>query len=187
MRAVLFDANGDESRYLLETGDRAGEAKGAENKRASEVAFEAHVSAVTSLPDETKPSPKKLADYTLFAQLLRNMTFAGEKDAAAVVMRAFADYHKIDGKLRRLERSGKHAEAIELCIGEGEDGSNAAFAKLDTAVERMLAINRKAFASTIDLADGGLRTAEVWDPILAVAIALLAYLGMRPRLAEYAA
>ena len=175
-RALVFDANGDESRYLLDPT----------KKDAHQSAFESRIARLTSRPDDAKASMRTLDTSTLFAQMLHNVTFAGEQDAAALMIRTFAAYYKIDGKMRRLELAGKHDDAIALCIGDADDGSNAALAKFDAALERMLAINVKAFGRTIDSADAGLRTAEVWDPILAIAIAVLAYLGMRPRLKEYA-
>ena len=71
-----------------------------------------------------------------FAAEMRNLTYPGEGEAALAVIRAFAAYDRLDATIRALERGGKHAEAIELCIGLGAEKSNAAFDRFDKAKDR---------------------------------------------------
>jgi hypothetical protein len=173
MRAIASDANGDESRFLLDH-DRAS---------GFESSFQGGVAQLTS-----NPTAKDLAQVStgLFADEVRNITFAGERDAAEALVAGFADYVLVDQKMRRLERSGKHDEALELCIGSRSDQLNAAFDRFDEAIQRTLLINQRAFDQVLAEGDAGLRRAEKLDPAFAIAIALLGWLGIRPRLREYA-
>jgi hypothetical protein len=51
----------------------------------------------------------------------------------------------------------------------------------------VIEINRKAFDVTIERGQDGLRTAARLLPFASMAIAVLALLGLRPRLREYGA
>jgi hypothetical protein len=115
------------------------------------------------------------------------VTFEGEGAAALDVMRAFSTYHAIDGKIRAFENAGKHDKAVELCIGSEANESNAAFARFDQALDKVIGINKSAFDERIEEGDLGLKTAEKLDPIFAIAIAALGFVGLRPRMKEYAA
>jgi hypothetical protein len=180
-RAVAYDANGDETRYLL-GGPRA---------RAFEQSYHDRVERLTSAPEPdeavfaTRGPPA--AYKGLFADELRNITFPGEREAAARMVRAFATYDLIDGRIRALERGGKHDAAVELAIGTGADESNAAFERFDRALLQVLEINRKAFDAAIVEGQGALRLAAVLVPLAALVIAALALLGIRPRVQEYGA
>src|SRR5262249_48725621 len=116
-----------------------------------------------------------------------NITFPGEREAATRMIREFARYDVIDGRIRALEQGGKHAEAINLCIGLGADQSNAVFDRFDRALLDTLEINRKAFGASAKRGEDALSTAKLWSPLAAAAIAALALLGLRPRLREYRA
>jgi hypothetical protein len=180
-RAIAYDANGDETRYLL----------GGAPAQGFERAYHDKVRRLASAPqpDESvfaKRGPPPT--YTgLFADELRNITFPGEREAAARMIRAFAGYDAIDGRIRALERSGKHDQAVDLCIGLGADQSNATFDRFDRALLDVLEINRRAFDATIERGQDGLRTAAVLAPLASIVIAVLALLGLRPRLREYGA
>lgn len=180
-RAIAYDANGDESRYLL-AGTRAAQ---------FEQAYKDKVAKLASVPqpDETLVTSRKPpASYKgFFADELRNITFAGEREAAQKMVRAFAAYDKIDGQIRALERSGKHAEAVQKAIGLGADESNAAFDRFDQALQAVVAINHKEFDATIDSGMSVLSTAGKILPVVTLLVAFLALFGIRPRLREYAA
>jgi hypothetical protein len=174
MRAIASDANGDESRFLLDR-DRAS---------TFESAFLGGVAQLTA-----NPSSKDLSQLSagLLADELRNVTFAGEREAGNALLTTFADYYLLDQKMRRLERSGRHEDAVQLCVGSRDDALTAAFDRFDEAVQRTLAINQRAFDQVLTEGDAGLRRAEKLDPVFAFAIAILAWLGIRPRIREYAA
>jgi hypothetical protein len=185
-RAIAYDGNGDESRYLLDPAPT----------RGFETDFRANVALLDSQPSDLKKAQtearrlirggKKSDAFSGFLwDELANVTFDGEGDAALRTLDAFDTYYAIDGRIRALEQSGKHADAIELCIGTRPDESNAAFDKFDAALLETTSINKKAFDAVVIKGDGGLRRAEWLDPAFAIAIALLTWWGLRPRFREY--
>ncbi len=172
-RALAYDAKGDEGRSLLDR-PRAG---------VYDSAFAVKMSQLSSSAHERTPSGGARG---LFIDELRNVTFVGERDAAQTILAALADYSDVDDRVRRLETQGQHAQAVDLAIGTGGAQARAVFDHLDAAIERTTAINQDAFDAVLLVADRGLRRAEWLDPALALAIALAAWLGIRPRLREYA-
>lgn len=188
-RAVAYDANGDESRFLLDPSPG----------RGFESDFLKNIALLTSKP--------QLASGPLGAEALRlinhgrrnpdfkgyfwdelaNVTFDGEGDAATGMVKAFSLYYAIDDRMRALERAGKHDDAVELCIGSRPDESNAAFDRFDQGLLATLAINRQAFDATVEKGDLGLKKASWMDPGFAVVIAVLGWLGLRSRRREYTA
>ncbi len=169
-RAIAFDANGDKSRFLL---DRTHAAE-------HEAAFTKKVALLTSHPELIPPHAG------LFATGYANARFQGNGDAIYEVCDTFARYCRLDDRMRKLVQGGHLDEAIELGIGTQADGSNAALANVERAFERLIAGNRAEFDRVLDRGDRGLKQAELLDPAFAIAIALLAFLGARPRLREYA-
>ena len=187
-RTIAFDANGDETRWLL---DPAAAAAGWESS------FDARVKKLTSAPSlptsassevrSARVGGRKLTALTgLFADELSNLTFPGEPEAARAMVEAFARYYAIDRKMRELESKGRHDDAVELCTGTKPGQSNAAFAEFDAALLRTIEINRVEFQRHVDAGLSDLARAEAVDPILAVLVALLGWLGVRARLREYA-
>jgi len=187
-RTIAFDANGDESRFLLD--NTAG--------KGFEVAFRDKVKTLTTTPTALAPSRtdldarKRMAkngnrsrDIGLFWDELDNTTFDGELTSASLMVQAFRDYMLIDARIRKLWAAGSTADAIELCIGDRSDESNAAFDRFDAALQTTLDINRRAFDGEMSATNRSLRNAEAASIVLSIAIALLTWLGLRPRLREY--
>lgn len=114
------------------------------------------------------------------------MTFDGEEAAVDADFALLADYVAVDDEVRSLERQGKHAQAVDRCVGSRDDQARAAFDRLDGALRKTIAINQRAFDAAATDSDCALARAEWLDPAFALAIALLAWLGMRARLREYA-
>jgi hypothetical protein len=188
-RAIAYDANGDESRFLLDPGGGHG----------FEPAFRGKVRALTSAPHRAAPPPADLdhekrakdagrapAATGLLWDELYNITFRGEYEAASSMVMAFSAYVVIDEQIRKLMAAGRMDEAIELCIGDKADESNAAFDRFDRALSATLQVNRDAFDREMDTTRRDLRSAETTSTLLAVLIAALTWLGLRPRLREYA-
>jgi hypothetical protein len=99
----------------------------------------------------------------------------------------FADYYVIDANIRALVERGRDADAVELTIGTAPNAARAAFERFDQALQKTLAINQAAFDDATARAEAELKRAELVDPGLAILIAFLAWLGIRPRLREYEA
>ena len=191
-RAAAFDANGDESRYLLqnelEPGLRA-------SKRAQYTQqFQEKSMLLAALGNEPlravvyAPAPGQKTVFTgLLAKELNNITFRGEKEAAEAMMRDYSVYMNIDGEIRRLEEAGQHEAAVRLCTGVAENQSNGAFNKFDKSLGDVLKINQDEFDQRVEGAFVPLKQALFAAPIFALAIALLSWYGLNLRIREYAA
>jgi hypothetical protein len=179
-RAIAYDANGDETRYLL--GVRAAE---------YEQRYRDKVRELISTPQIDEASlarnPLPTSVTGLFADELRNITFRGEREAATRMITAFAEYDRIDVAIRALERGNQHDKAVDLCIGSGENQSNAAFKRFDDALKAVVDLNHREFDTIVDEGTHALAVATYLGPVASILIALLALLGIRPRLREYAA
>ncbi len=103
--------------------------------------------------------PQEFSGY--LAAELRNVTFPGERDAAADTLRSYAAYEA--------------------------GGGGAAFARFDAALGRTLEVNQSAFDASVGRGLDALDGLGTWAALTAGAISLAAYLGLRPRLREYAA
>lgn len=173
-RALAYDARGDEDRYLLGRAGSGAYASG----------FVVKVSQLSS----TAGDPRLGAEPRgLLIDELHNVTFQGEAQAAQAALAALSEFVLVDGRIRTSEAQGQHAQAVDLAIGGGAGQAGAVFARLDAALERATMINQDAFDAVLRAADDGLRRAGWLDPALALAIALAAWLGVRPRLREYSA
>lgn len=193
-RADAYDGNAEESLWLLEQGDA---------KRTKEKAFAmyhqkafdelagrlARINGNAPTPEQVKSLgrtvPPKEDTGFLFDEL-RNITFAGEQDQALAALARYAEYLAIDREIRNVEAKGDHARAVALCLGERPGESNWAFDQFDQALDATLKINQNEFDRAIQRGFAQLAGFEVSAPLAALAIIGLAFVGLRPRLREYA-
>ena len=76
---------------------------------------------------------------------------------------------------------------MALCLGSQPGESDWAFDQFDTELSKTIAINRKYFDSSLADASGTLAGLDGPVPLgLALAVSVLTFLGLRPRLKEYA-
>jgi hypothetical protein len=184
LRAVAYDANTDESRWLL---DRA-------NADSYDRAFFTKTAQILHLPSGQSyesmraatqgPLPQGAKGY--LAQELGNITFAGEQEAAQQTVQTFGVYYAADQKIRGLEKAGRHEAAVAFCISMAPGDSNWAFDKFDKALGKTLDINQRAFDGAVAQGFQDLRGVEWLGSVLIVSVAALGYMGLRPRLKEYA-
>ncbi|MEU9044293.1 MULTISPECIES: hypothetical protein [unclassified Kitasatospora] len=190
-RAVAYDMNADESRYLIDPTRAV----------AYEQVFLEQTQAIARIEGAT------LADYNArladaaerhradravvpfggyLGSELRNVTFAGEQDAAERVLDAFRQYQATDRRIRDLRTAGKLKEAVTLNTGLSKGQSNYDFEQLGNAIGDTIAINAAAMDRAVAETDGDLdgTTAALAAGVLAVALGLTA-IGVRPRLREY--
>jgi hypothetical protein len=188
-RSVAYDANGDESLYLLESGSR-GSAE-ADAVRQSEASFRAKAAMIADSP----LTPDILAQVergekpTLKGYLgdeLRNITFPGEQEAAVDALRKYAAYLAMDAHIRELETGGRHQDAVDFCTGAQEGQSNWGFAQFDKALGNVIDINQTAFDSAVGHGFRGLSWLPYGAVIAPILILALTWLGLLPRLREYA-
>ncbi|MFJ4988199.1 hypothetical protein ACIP9H_30920 [Streptomyces sp. NPDC088732] len=182
-RAVAYDANADESRYLL---DRA-------HAGAQEAAFLGKSQRLLRVPDATIDTYAAGLDAVrvddratgFLGDEFRNITFPGERAAAARVLDRYRVYQRDDRTIRALARSGRHTEAVAYGTGYAPGESNHDFAAFDAALRDLIAINMSAYKHAS--ADGA-RAALPLPLGLAGGVAVAAGLvlfGLRPRLAEF--
>ncbi len=181
-KSVAYDANGDESLYLL--GLPPSEEAGYDQSFHAKASLLADVpvtpALVASCASGTVPTFKgSLGDE------LRNITFVGEHDAAVDTLRGWGKYMATDAQIRTLETTGHHAEAVTLCTGSGPDQSDGAFKTFDDALGRTLGINQTQFDLTVASAFSGLRSLPYVSAAALLLILILTWLGIAPRLREY--
>jgi hypothetical protein len=183
-RALVYGANSDESRYLLD----------AQLASNHERAFFDKIGKVATLPQgatfETviaeSQRGNKVEGFTGYlADQLNNITFPGEREATASSLRVLANYVAIDQKIRQLKQSGKLPEAIALCIGGNTGESNWAFKQFLDTNQKNYDINDNAFKASIEQGFQDVEYFEIKAVVVTIAIASLTLFGLRPRLKEY--
>lgn len=156
-RAVSYDANADESRWLL---DRTAELQSSFFSKASQIGG-------------------------FLSTEQNNITFPGEAQGAAATVRDFHAYLEGDGILRADVKRGDLAGAVAFDIGTQAGQSNYRYYQYDQALGHIITINEDAFRSAIADGQSGLGI-WAWLPYVAGAL-LLALIGaaLYPRLREY--
>ena len=189
-RAVSYDANADESRYLVDPGRAA----------QYEQAFLAKTQQLVTMPGVTLSTFDQSFDTALhayghdnqniewrgyFGTEFRNITFTGERAAAETTLQKYQIYQVDDRRIRLLASSGHLRDSIAFCTSYNPGDSNYAFDQYDKALSALIGINQRAFERSID---GGERQLAGWTVVPVVAGVLvvgLLLLGLRRRLAEY--
>ncbi|MFT3765536.1 MAG: hypothetical protein QM820_08485 [Minicystis sp.] len=177
-RALAHDARGDQTRYLL-VPDRAPLFEREYRDKIARLDGRPHLD-----PGATASPP---GDGGLFADARRHVTFPGAREAVASMLLAFAAFDRLDEQLRALERAGKHDRAVDLCVGAVSDQAPAVFDRFDRALLAAVDIDQRELDRTVDEGLRALGAAIAIGPIASLLVALLAFLGVRPRLREYAA
>ncbi len=189
-RAVSYDANADESRYLVDPG-RAAQyqksflAKSQQIVNVGPVGISGYDAALAAdiAAYQRDNSVVRFGGY-LGAEF-RNITFAGERRAALATLLAFQRYERDDRTLRALATTNL-AAAVGYDTGTAPSQSDGAFNQYDAALSAIIAINTSAFTAAVADGEGGAAGWEVGFPALGlVLIATLTLAGIRPRLAEY--
>ena len=184
VRALAYSANGDESRYLLDAA-MATKHEQAFATKVTKLAEIPNVETFKRVANTLTNGGTNLGFKGLFADELNNITFKGEREAAIATFAAFGTYVEIDQQIRQLQQSGSHDAAVTLCIGNNQGQSNWAFDRFDSALDKTIAINQKAFDQAVDQGSKDIEGFEITAPIALSAIALLTLLGLLPRTKEY--
>lgn len=190
-RAVSYDANADESRYLLDP------------QRAAQYqdAFAAKTRQLVELPDATLSTfdaafAAAIRGYQTdhadvgwggyFGTEFRNITFVGERAAAEATLLHYQTYQADDRRIRQLATSGHLDKAIAFCTSYQPGQSNDAFTRYDNALAALIAINQHAFDRSVRDGQTGVSTGRIAGAtaglLLVVALTLA---GVAGRLAEY--
>ncbi|MFG2879391.1 hypothetical protein ACGFYU_31035 [Streptomyces sp. NPDC048337] len=189
-KAIGYDANADESRYLLDPSRRPGYEESFHDKSQELYGIEgASLSTYDAKLTETwaayrsEHNDKRFSGE--FRRELDNVTFAGERDAAEKAVEAYAVYESDDRSFRKLVGEGKQVEATLFCIGWASDTSNAHFGNWMRALDRVTAINQSHFERATAEGRDSLITLAPAAGVALLLAAGLTVLGLRPRLAEF--
>jgi hypothetical protein len=188
-RAVSYDANADESRYLVDPG-RAAQYQQAFLVKSEQIADVGPVGIFAydaALAADIRAYDGNNSDVRFGGYLgteFRNITFPGERAAAVRTLLAYQVYERDDRVLRALAKSNPSA-AVAFDIGTAASQSDGAFNSYDAALSSVIAINSRAFTAAVAGGQGGVGWDVGFPAGAAVILALLLLAGVRPRLAEY--
>ncbi|WP_406309195.1 hypothetical protein [Streptomyces sp. NBC_00623] len=191
-RAVAYDANADESRYLLVKQERTGYEQAFLDKSqqlygiegASIDTYDAGLEATWSA---YRTDPTDLRFTGEFRRELDNITFPRERAAAERTVETYADYQRDDRTIRRLVAEGKEREAVAFCISWDKNKSNAHFGAWMDALDEVTEINRTHFVTSVREGRGAVSGLLPAAGGALMAAAALTVLSLRPRLAEFRA
>lgn len=202
-KALAYDANADESRWLLDPTD-------GEHYEADFLAKSQDIAGVDGpdVPDDVATmlngyEPALRADLesgggdagnqlhpgSAFGTEFRNITYPGEKDAALEAMAAYDAYQRGDSQLRSgydLHSPARLRQAIDFDTDvRTPASSDAMFGAFSDRLDQVIAINQQAFDASSARALAGLAP-MAWEPYAeAGAILVFVGLGLRRRVAEY--
>jgi hypothetical protein len=187
-RAVSYDANADESRYLVDPGrsvqyQQAFLTESQQLAAVGNVGIFGYDAALAADIRAYQENNSKVAFGGYLGAEFRNITFPGERAAAVHALLTYQVYERDDRKLRALAAKNR-AAAVAYDIGTAPGQSDWAFNRYSAALSSVVAINQDAFTSAVAAGQGNLL-----DGVLPVAgaalLVVLALAGVRPRLAEY--
>jgi hypothetical protein len=190
-RAVSYDANADESRFLVDPGRAAFYQQGFLTKsdqiaNLPGVGIFSYDAALARVVDAYRGDHANVGFGGYLGAEFRNITFPGEQAAAWKTLLAYQVYERDDRHIRALNATGNLRGAIAFDTNYATGNSNWAFSQYDNALVSVIGINQRAFSQAIQAGQQGLSGWTGVIPIgFAALIVLLVLVGVRPRLAEY--
>ncbi|WP_246144535.1 hypothetical protein [Actinacidiphila oryziradicis] len=189
-RAVAYDANADESRYLLDQLHAAEHqqdffTKSQQLMRLPSATITDYDAWAGAAMTAYRTDHQDLRFTGYFGDEFRNITFSGERLAAEEVVARYRTYQQDDRHLRSLAASGHLTAAIQYCVSYRPDASNADFAQYDKALQKLIAINTDAYQQAAAEGANSSLSVPLGLAAAAAALAALAVIGLRPRLAEF--
>jgi hypothetical protein len=190
-RAVSYDANADESRYLVDP-QRAAQYQQAFLTKSQSLAtlpgagiFQYDAALAAALNNYRKDNAN-VGFGGFFGTELNNITFPGERTAAEGTLAAYQVYQLDDRHLRSLATEGNLSAAIAFDIGTTPGNSDYAFTQYDAALVAVIQINQNAFDAAVHDAQTQLTGWTTIIPGLAsLLIVGLTALGLWRRVSEY--
>jgi hypothetical protein len=178
-RAIGNTLHGDQSRFLLDP-ERADTYEQVYLDKSQSVLY---VPAGNLDKYQTSVGALKAAGAQdglgfLDAEVRGGLGMPGQRAAFDEVLSRYQAFQRTDRDLRRAATNGARREAVRLAMGP-------AFTAYDDALVALTTLHRREFERAVRDGDGTLTGWDVVPPAAALAAALLALLGVRPRLAEY--
>lgn len=182
-QALAYAANAQESVYLLMQGKDAQARQTALFQEDAKKLFTPDITDAKQLPADLK----SLKGRGLLGDELANITFDGEEALARSTVAGWLDYVRIDAQIRALEASGRHQDAVALCLGTQPMQSDWAFETFAKALRGTMDINQAQFDQSIERALHNVRW--LWMLLIPTLLCPLlgAVVGIQRRLAEFRA
>ncbi|MFI7131607.1 hypothetical protein ACIBQ1_38435 [Nonomuraea sp. NPDC050153] len=189
-RAVSYDANADESRFLVDPSradryQRAFLEKSQQLAGFSGAGLESYDSLLDSALQIYEADHGDVRFTGFFGTAFGNITFPGERELAEQTVTAFRDYQRDDRKMRALRLDGDLRAAVAFNTSYAEGNSNYHFDRYDKALERFIALNHRYFEASIRDGEAALSGWTLIPAAGALLVAVLTLVGVRPRLNEY--
>jgi hypothetical protein len=189
-RAVSFDANADESRFLVDPARAAKyqEAYLTKSQQLLElpgVTIGSYDGSLANAVGAYRVNNSAVRFHGFYGTGFRNITFAGERAAAERTLTAFQAYERDDRKIRALANVGDLRGSIAFATGYTAGQSNADFGRYDDALTGWIKINQNAFDDAVKAGHDDLTGWTVIPAVTVLAVMGLIITGIRPRLAEY--
>lgn len=180
-KALAYNAHSQESIYLL-ARDKDEKAEPAGEFQRSDRMLLTPGSTDTS---QSQPGESRAKALGLLNQELANITFDGEEQAARATVAEWLDYVQIDRRIRDLESSGQHSNAVAIDLGRSPSESEGAFERFVAALNTTTEINQNQFDAAVVRATNEARL--LWIILIPLLLAPLAgsVAGIQQRLAEF--
>ncbi len=188
-RAIGFDANADESRYLVdpvrvEQYEPAFFTKSQALAQVNASSYAQYYPALTTAMS-TFIDGTGLTIGGLFGDELRNIDFLGEDISARATLAAYHTYQQDDTAFR-AQAENNLQQAISFYTSTDYGSSDGDFAAYNIQLNSVTDVNQHAFDAAIPAGINALSGWTNWIPYsLFALITIAAFLGVRPRLAEY--
>ncbi|WP_214321889.1 hypothetical protein [Nonomuraea sediminis] len=179
-RGLSYDANADESRFLVDPSRSAVYAQRFLDKSQRLAGVPG---ATLDTYDAGLAGATSLTGY--FGTALRNITFPGERERAEATMAAYRAYQLDDRKMRALHDQGRLRDAVALNTSYQPGNSNYHFDRYDKALEQFIGVNQSHFEGSIRDGEDALAGWGLIPGAGALLVAALTLAGVRPRLGEY--
>jgi hypothetical protein len=180
-RALLYGANSDESRYLLDANSRQQHTDAFSRKTEAVFKQSNNQDFLATTIANIQMNQKDPTIKGHFATTIDNITFPGERTVVVKMMQDYKEYMAIDRQIRSLVASNKIPEALALCLGQ----SNTVFDRMRDNMNDIIKINEDSFKKVDDKTMDQLSAFEIKAVIALGLIAILVFFGLRPRLREY--
>jgi hypothetical protein len=180
-RSLMYAANSDESRYLLDTANQETHEKAFFAKTNNAFGQSTSQTFLNQSIKSIELGEKKLSVTGYFGKAITNITFPKERSTLVKMMRQFQSYMAIDQQIRAAAERKDMKTALTLCLGE----SNQVFDALKDQMDEAIKINQEVFDSTERKAMEQLDNFELKASIALALIATLTFFGLKPRLKEY--
>jgi hypothetical protein len=183
-KALLYGARADQSFYLI-SDDK--DSMTEQFQKKTKHLFSADVTDPPTLAEIRKSieSHQKVAQQGYLADVINASAGAEDTRLLLSLVADYAHYLEVDAKVRTMDGSDQHKEAIALSTGKNPGELNFFFGRVDEQVGEFMKIHtalyQQAIQSALEMLDATIRRSA----FALIAIFFLALIGIRTRIAEF--